>query len=185
MANFIRVPNAEIAKWVEPLRPIYFRAYDEEPYNYTEADADEFVERMTSQLEHPHFRLVLAMENEDVAGFSYGYQFPTELWWRGARTPAPEEVAEGTKYAVIEIVVDRPYRGKGIAKGLMDELLADQSEEWGVLLAKPGALAHGMYQRWGWQIVGQVQSYPHWPVDDAFVLELSAKTANSQPQEEE
>jgi len=184
MAELIRVPEAEIPEWVERLRPVYLRAYDEEPYHYTEEDADEFVERMGAQLAHPHFRLVLAMEGDDVAGFSYGYRFPTEAWWRGARTPAPEAVAAGTKYAVIEIVVDRPFRGRGIAKRLMDELLAGQVEEWGVLLAKPGALAHGMYQRWGWKIVGEVQSYPHWPVDDAFAIDLSDHIIDSRHQEE-
>lgn len=172
MITLVRVPEDEVADWPCRLRPIYYRAYDEEPYNYTEADADEFVERMNSQLGHPHFRLIVAFDGDQVAGFSYGYQFPTDRWWRGARTAPPHDVATGTKFAVIEIVVDRPFRGRRIAKQLMDHLTMDQVEKWGVLLAKPGAPAHGMYQRWGWTIVGEVQSYPHWPVDDAFVIDL-------------
>ncbi len=175
MTALVRVPDDQVKNWPSRLRAIYYRAYDEEPYNYTEADADEFVERMSSQLEHPHFRLIAALEDGEVAGFSYGYQFPTDRWWRGARTAPPNEVAAGTKFAVIEIVVDRPFRGRRIAKQLMDHLLLDQIEDWGVLLAKPGALAHDMYQRWGWTIVGEVQSYPHWPVDDALVINLDAQ----------
>lgn len=174
MTALVRVSGDQVAGWPARLRPVYYRAYDEEPYNYTEADADEFVERMNSQLGHPHFRLIAAFDDDQVAGFSYGYQFPTDRWWRGARTNPPDDVAAGTKFAVIEIVVDRPFRGQRIAKQLMDQLLMDQIENWGVLLAKPGSLAHGMYQRWGWTIVGEVQSYPHWPVDDALVINLNA-----------
>jgi len=154
------------------LKPIYFDAYSDAPYHYNQADADEFVERFSGQTERPSFRLILGRIDGEIAGFSYGYTFPTDLWWRGAQTEPPAEVAIATKFAVIELVVSRSHRGHGYSRVLLDALLADRSEDCAILLAKPGAQAHDMYLRWGWQNIGVVQSYPHWPVDDAFVLPL-------------
>ncbi|WP_405064340.1 hypothetical protein OG474_22535 [Kribbella sp. NBC_01505] len=40
------------------------------------------------------------------------------------------------------------------------------------LISRPGAQAHAMYQRWGWQKVGNTQTYPHWPIEDINILRL-------------
>jgi GNAT superfamily N-acetyltransferase len=116
--------------------------------------------------------LILGRVGREIAGFSYGFIFPRDLWWSGTRDEPPDAIAKGTKYAVIELVVGKAYQGRGYSRIMMDALLQNRSEDYAILLAKPGAQAHAMYQRWGWQIVGQVQSYPHWPVDDAMILSL-------------
>jgi len=154
------------------LRPIYLDAYSDPPYGYSESDADEFVERLQKQSARQDFRLILGRVDNEIAGFSYGFIFPRDLWWSGARDEPPRNVATGSKYAVIELVVSRSFRGNGFSRTLMDALLKDRSEDFAILLAKPGAQAHAMYQRWGWERIGEVQSYPHWPVDDAMILPL-------------
>jgi GNAT superfamily N-acetyltransferase len=161
---------------VRELKAVYKEAYAEPPYDYDDDDADEFVDRYNAQAERPGFRLLLATDNVGVAAFAYGFTFPTDQWWRGGLGPAPARAEAASRYAVIELVVARRARGLGLSRELMQRLLADRAEEIAILLAKPGSQAHAMYLRWGWRIVGQVQSYPTWPVDDAFLLELHPRS---------
>lgn len=163
-----------VAEFALKLKPIYADAYSDPPYEYSEADADEFVERIMSQSNWDNFTLIIGCVHSEIAGFSYGYTFPQDRWWRGAIEDPPHAVASSTKFAAIELVVHRPYRGNGYSRLLLDCLLTDRDEELGILLSKPGSQAHAMYQRWGWEKVGEVRSYPHWPIDDAFILPLKS-----------
>ncbi|MFI7642936.1 GNAT family N-acetyltransferase [Nonomuraea sp. NPDC049400] len=151
----------------------YETIYSEPPYNlsppYTQA---QFVERSASQAQRPGFELVSAEDGPDLAGFCFGLTFEPGRWWRGATSEAPADVLDFPKLAIIELILLKEYRGRGLGKQLMDELLADRVEQYATLAAHPDAPAHAMYERWGWRIVGKSQPAPDGPALDIMVLDL-------------
>ena len=137
-----------------------------------ENDVAEFRRRFDRQVALSGFTLVTATADGDLAGFAYGLPFEAGKWWKGAIAEPPESIKSPPKFAVVELVLCKPYRGKGLGRRLMDELLKDRPEPYATLLSNPKAPARQVYDRWGWRKVGTVQSYPHWPPSDALVLPL-------------
>lgn len=84
---------------------------------------------------------------------------------------APEVLA-ASKFAVIELDVVKSYRGQGLGKALLQEILANRHERFATLAALPGTQAHAMYLRWGWRNVGIIGGAG--PVMDAMLLPLRA-----------
>lgn len=158
---------------VDVLKPMWADAYSDPPYDYNDSDADEFVARFTRQSHQDGFRLITSRIDNQIVGFTYGMTFAPGRWWKGARNEPSPTLVNAPKFAVIELVVDRAHRGQGISRHLLEALLAERDEPLATLLAKPGAQAHSMYQRWGWSRVTIVQSYPHWPIDEAMILPLN------------
>ncbi|GAA1696329.1 hypothetical protein GCM10009745_47940 [Kribbella yunnanensis] len=68
--------------------------------------------------------------------------------------------------------IHKEARGRGHSRQLVDALLASRPEAFASLTSRPGAQAHAMYQRWGWEKIGSTQTYAHWPVEDISVLPL-------------
>jgi GNAT superfamily N-acetyltransferase len=165
---------AEAARRVAEFRDLYAEAYDEPPYHYGPKDVEEFGARFERQLARPGFVLIAGEIVGELAGLAYGFVMGPGVWWRNAKTDPPDEIKDQPKFAVIELLVRRAHRGHGYARQLLDTLLEGRSEPSATLLAKPGALAHEMYQRWGWDPVGVVQSYGDWDADDVFVLRTAA-----------
>lgn len=167
-----RQSPAEAAQHVDEFRDLYAEAYDEPPYDYGPKDVEEFVVRFDRQLARPGFVLIAGSVDGDLAGLAYGFVMDSGIWWRNAKTDPPPALKNQPKFAVIELLVRRAHRGRGYARDLLDSLLEGRAEPNATLLAKPGAMAHEMYQRWGWRCIGVVQSYEEWDADDVFVLPL-------------
>lgn len=127
-----------------------------------------FINRTTGQARTDGFELVTAALNGFLVGFSFGYPFAPGRWW-GECTPPPEEVLNSSKFAVIELNVRKAYRGQGIGKKLLDELLAARPEKFATLAAVTESTANAMYLRWGWYKVGFFVTPP--PMD-ALVIPL-------------
>ncbi|WP_281032466.1 GNAT family N-acetyltransferase [Nocardia pneumoniae] len=77
-----------------------------------------------------------------------------------------------------EIVVRKPFTGRGIARALHDELLADRPEQRATLLVRPdNQRAYDNYRRWGWYRVGVLRpSWPDAPQFDVLMRELPGGT---------
>lgn len=157
---------------VGDLRRVYEIVYAEPPYRQGPEDADEFEDRFARQSEQDGFRLVIAVAGGRVVGFCYTIGLPAGRWWRGAQQDPPAELVDADKVAVVELVLLSPYRGRGLGRALLDEVLAGRPERWATLLAEPDAPARAIYAHWGWEKVGTVQSQPQWGADDALVLPL-------------
>ncbi|GAA4201319.1 GNAT family N-acetyltransferase [Streptosporangium oxazolinicum] len=136
---------------------------------------ERFTERTGQQLKRDGFSLVSARSEAELVGFAFGLALEKGWWWGGESTPAPAEVADLPKFAIIELNVRQSFRGRGIGRHLLDELLAKQDAPCATLLANPKALAHAMYQRWGWQVVGTVRPAPDAMTSDALILDLSKR----------
>ncbi|MCW2901831.1 MAG: GCN5-related N-acetyltransferase [Streptosporangiaceae bacterium] len=67
-----------------------------------------------------------------LIGFSFGFTISAGRWWAAA-TPPPAGVRAAEKLAVIELVVSRPHRGRGVGRALIDRLPAGRAETYGTL----------------------------------------------------
>jgi GNAT superfamily N-acetyltransferase len=139
-------------------------------YDYPMYSRPGFLTRTSNQARQPGFELVSMTEDGVLAGFSFGYSFPPGKWWDNC-TQMPDNIRDTSKFAVIELDVHSPYRGRGLSRKLLNELLGNRTENYATLAAIPGSQAHSMYLRWGWYKVGE---FPNPPVMDALVLPLTA-----------
>lgn len=132
---------------------------------------ESFVDRTTRQAGAEGFSGVLARCGGTLVGFAFGLPLPPG-WWTSEAEQAPPEIRDAPKFAVIELNVAQPWRGRGIGRALHDKLLDDRPEPYAILTTTPGRPARGMYDRWGWVKVGTLQHAPDAPVMDLLALRL-------------
>jgi ribosomal protein S18 acetylase RimI-like enzyme len=114
---------------------------------------DRFIGRTSGQTKAPGFELIRVTSDGFLVGFSFGLPFPAGQWWSDC-TPAPQDILDVSKFAVIELNVRTSHRRQGIARKLLDMLLNDRGEQFATLASTPGGIANAMYKRWGWYKVG-------------------------------
>jgi GNAT superfamily N-acetyltransferase len=165
---------------LEELRDLYLDVYADPPYGWGEDHADLFVERFWMQAVGDGFALVEARHGDVLVGTVFGVTLkPSTPWWQNLVELVPEDVTTerpGRTFAVVELVVRRPWRRRHIAKELHDRLLAGRPEERATLTVLPAALpAQAAYAKWGWQRVAQKRNpLPGSPVFDVMVKELGS-----------
>jgi GNAT superfamily N-acetyltransferase len=159
---------------LDELADVYDEVYAEPPYNSGPLfSRSRFLDRTLTQAARQGFKLTVArLGDGELAGFSFGLPFGGGTWWAGNVTPPPQQIRAGTKFAVIELILRIPWRGRGLGRGLMEKLLEDRSEDYAILTSVPEASAHAMYERWGWYKVGTVQPAADAPTMDAMVCAL-------------
>ncbi|GAA3808895.1 hypothetical protein GCM10022226_31450 [Sphaerisporangium flaviroseum] len=152
----------------------YLEIQAEPPYNSNpNASRERYLERTRRQVDNPGFHLVSAGdEGGRLIGWTFGLPFAAGRWWGGDNTPAPDEVLQAEKFAVIELNVILKERGKGYGRRLLEELLGARPEPWAMLLSLPAAPAHDMYEHLGWHVAGTNQPAPDADVADVMVLKL-------------
>jgi GNAT superfamily N-acetyltransferase len=162
--------------------PIYAEVYAEPPYYEGAADIEAFGQGWERFITAAGFRLVLARSGEQIIGFAFGYMLPPDTrWWAGALTPLPDDITNehpGRTFAVIELSVIRPFRGRGIARELHARLLAGVTAKRVTLCVRPepeAAPARTAYASWGYIKVGQIRPGPELPVYDAMIRPLPFK----------
>lgn len=164
-----RHSGAQMLAMLEGIADLYDEIRSEDP---SESDPlfsrASFVARTGSQAREPGFELITAIAAGTTAGFSFGYPFPPGGWWADC-PPPPQEVLSSSKFAVIELDVRKSHRGQGLAKRLLENLLAGRPEKYATLAATPGSQAHAMYLRWGWYKAGVFETPP---VMDALLVRL-------------
>src|SRR5207247_382999 len=104
---------------------------------------------------------------------------PTSPWWNRLLTPLPPEMSKewpGRTFAVVELVVRRPWRRRGVAQRMHDNLLADRPEERATLTVRPDAqAAQAAYAKWRWRKVAQkTNPLPGDPVYDILIKPLKS-----------
>lgn len=140
-------------------------------------------ERIRQQLgSHMHadgWELVAARADGGVlAGYVYGFPLQRGAnWWRGLLTAVDPAVVEETgsrTFALCELLVRAPWRGRGAGRALHDEILAGRREERATLLVEQGnETTLSAYARWGWIVLGKLRpSWPGAPELDALILPL-------------
>ncbi|MFE7745005.1 GNAT family N-acetyltransferase [Nocardia sp. NPDC057455] len=114
------------------------------------------------------FELVIARLDGELCGQAWGWPLTAETaWWEGLRLDEGDHtvftVENGSRtFAFSEVMVRKQFTGRGIARTLHDELLANRPEQRATLLVRPdNHRAYRNYRRWGWYRVGTLR--PGWP----------------------
>lgn len=158
---------------------IYARSYTEAiatggPFHSVSA----FMNRFDSYVRRDDFALVVAYDQGEPAGQSWGWPLgPDTGWWGGLLTETEPGFTDedGTRtFALSEIMVREDLTGRGIAHALHDELLGARHEQRATLLVEPdNETAYRAYVRWGWQRVAQLRpAWPDAPIWDVLILPL-------------
>jgi GNAT superfamily N-acetyltransferase len=153
---------------------VYSEVYAEPPYNSGSLwQRDAFLDRTRRQVARAGFHIIHTRSQDgEIIGYSFGVPFEQGRWWSSNASDPPVEILSATKFAVIELILRKPWRGRGIGRQMHDRLLKDRPEQYAILTAHPMAPARRMYQRWGWRQVGTAQHSVDSPVFDALVLPL-------------
>ncbi|GAA2332957.1 GNAT family N-acetyltransferase [Dactylosporangium salmoneum] len=158
---------------LQQMADIYVEAYAEPPYNAGPLwDREAFLARTRRQRDRDGFQLELARSGSgDLIGFAFGFTMPADGWWAGSTTEPPPAVQAARKFAFIELVVQRRWRGNGIGRALHDTILNTRLEPYAILTALAEAPARAMYERWGWIQIGSEQHTTDSPLLDSLVLD--------------
>lgn len=139
-----------------------------------------FMERFDRYSSREGLDLIIGFAGDEPVGQTWGWPLDRasgEAWWRGLQTPVDPDFTreDGHRtFALSEIMVRRPWTGKGVAHALHDELLHSRPEERATLLAEPdNPAAYRAYTAWGWQKAAELRpSWPDAPLFDVLILPL-------------
>lgn len=141
---------------LDTLADIYCQEYAEPPYDASPDTygREAFIDRTTRQVKEAGFSLLTGHVDSEQVGYTFGYTHEPGRWWRGrSQPPPPEDLVQAPGFVVMELIVRRPFRGRGYSRQLLESLLSDRSEPYATLCVHPEALARDIYARWGWQEV--------------------------------
>ncbi|ARZ67960.1 hypothetical protein SMD11_2309 [Streptomyces albireticuli] len=92
--------------------------------------------------------------------------------------PLPEEdrAEDGARtLALFELMVRHPWRGTGVAQRIHEELLTGRPEERVTLLVEPTHVkVKALYERWGYEDIGDQRPFPDAPVYATMLRTLRA-----------
>jgi hypothetical protein len=176
--DFQAVSADEAARHTEELIAVCREVYAEPPYEWDAEHEKLFCERFAKQCQNSGFRLVEARYGDELIAFGFGVTLaPTTPWWSRLLTPLPDEITHeypDRTFALVELLVRRPWRRRHVAETIHDRLLHDRPEERATLTVHPAATAAQVaYAKWGWHKVAQKRNpLPGSPVFDVLVREL-------------
>lgn len=141
--------------------------------------AERFGERLTSHSSGPGWEAIIGYDQDEPVGFAYCTPLgPSTRWWTAMTTPLPGGYTDETgsrTLALNEIVVRKSWRGTGAAHRIHEGLLAGRTEERVTLLVNPKAgdgKVQTVYERWGYEKIGEQQPFPDSPVFAAMMRGL-------------
>lgn len=124
------VTGPEFLDMLDEVTDLYLEVRSELDHNNSINTRESFVERTTRQAGQEGFRGVLARCGGTLVGFTFGLPLPAGVWWTSKGDPPPPEILDAPKFAVIELNVATPWRGRGIGRALHDALLRDRPEPY-------------------------------------------------------
>ncbi|MEU4192036.1 GNAT family N-acetyltransferase [Kribbella sp. NPDC026611] len=129
---------------------------------------ERFGEQFARHAGDPGWEVVVGYDDGEPVGFAYANTLTSDdRWWRRMATPLPEGCTETPTVAVKEIMVRQPWRGRGNARLIHDELLRDRSEVQVSLLVNAlngdGKVLR-LYEAWGYESIGTQQPAVDGPV---------------------
>lgn len=134
-----------------------------------------FDERLASHASGSSWACVVGDIEGAPVGFAYG-RLDSVREWREILEPVDPAVrayGEDGTFGLCEIMVRRPWRGKGIARGIHDDLMGRRPEQRAFLLVdSEHPKVRALYESWGYRKAGQMQPFEDSPRYDAMVLDL-------------
>ena len=173
-----RINPGEAIRHADELTALYREVYAEPPYEWDAQHAELFSKRFARQCRDAGFSLIEARSGDELAAFGFGVTLaPTTPWWQNLLTPLPQEMTHeraGRTFALVELLVRRPWRRRHIAETIHTQLLHNRHEERATLTVLPAAMAaQAAYAKWRWHKIAQKRNpLPGSPVFDVMVKKL-------------
>ncbi|MWA07667.1 GNAT family N-acetyltransferase [Streptomyces sp. BA2] len=134
-------------------------------------DVDRFDERLSAYASRPGWTSVVGYEEDEPVGFAFGTTLgPDTRWWSSMITELPQGYTDEDGHRTValnEIVVRKPWRGRGVAWQIHEEWLTLRTEQRVTLLVNPAAgngAVQAVYEAWGYRKVGEQQPFADSPV---------------------
>nr|QDJ94224.1 N-acetyltransferase [Streptomyces sp.] len=125
---------------------------------------ERYAERLARHGREPGWEAVLAYAGAQPVGYGYANTLTADdRWWRRADPRPPIQITSVPTLAVKEMMVLEPYRRRGIAQQIHDELLTSRDEEAVSLMVSPAnqdGRVQALYARWGYRVIGVSQPSP-------------------------
>ncbi|KNE83335.1 GNAT family N-acetyltransferase [Streptomyces xinghaiensis] len=167
---------------LEQIRPtlldVYAVVYTEEIASDPFFSMESFEKRLAGHTSWPGWTCVVGEVDGEPVGYAYGATVPPGGWWHSLRTdvdPALTHEDGARSFGLFEIMVRAPWRGRGIAQGIHDELVNSRPEERAVLLVdSTHPRVRARYEEWGYSKAAQMQPALDSPLYDAMIRDLRA-----------
>lgn len=137
---------------------LYGRSFAEAPYLVGPEDVERFAQILPKHATLPAFRMIVAVQFGIPVGFAYGHTNAPGQWWWEQVAPglSDAQLAEwfAGAFAVVELAVAPEARRQGIARRLLQRLLANVPHHAAVLSTiQAETPAMGLYRRLGWETI--------------------------------
>ena len=178
--TFLLVRGPQAAEHEADLQALHAEVYADPPFRQRD-DSGLFGQRFGVQRRQPGFVLAEARHGGYLVGYAAGMPLrPSTSWWRDLTTPLPEEVTAerpGRTFALTDLAVRASWRRQGIARALLDLILADRAEDRATATVPPGAAAaQQAFRAWGWRKVARTHATQGGqPVSDLLLVTLRAE----------
>ncbi|MBB1252681.1 GNAT family N-acetyltransferase [Streptomyces alkaliterrae] len=168
VASVERLDGPATARAEAAFRQVYAETFAEPPYRETPETIAGAFSDFTEQTRAPGFRSALAATgglraaDPEPVGIAFGRSLAADdAWWDRLLQPAPADLAheDGRRtFALLELAVRAPWRGRGVARRLHETLLADVPAERVLLNVRTDAdPARAAYAAWGYRPVGAIR----------------------------
>ncbi|MEV8313396.1 GNAT family N-acetyltransferase [Streptomyces sp. NPDC059900] len=129
---------------------------------------ERYAERLARHSKEQGWETVVAYEDGAPVGYGYVNALtPVEdRWWTRVKPQLDEGVTGASTVGIKEMMVIEPYRRRGIAKLIHDELLSQRDEPQVSLMVSPtnqDGRVQALYSKWGYEVVGRSQPSPDSP----------------------
>lgn len=161
-----RLDGAQVPRWRDAISDAYADIFTRPPWNAAhdkgyDVVRSAFADRLASDAKRPGFRVVAAAEGDQVAGFASGWVTPSPYPDSRAYPQVTASIGAAAVERLLvgaievdELAVRPQARGRGLARGLLAELIADAPDGRAWLLTWTGAPeAVAFYDRIGWRRV--------------------------------
>jgi ribosomal protein S18 acetylase RimI-like enzyme len=178
--TFLLLRGPQAAEHEADLQTLHAEVYAEPPFRQRD-DSGLLRQRFRVQRRQPGFALAEARHGGYLVGYAAGMPLrPSTSWWRDLTTPLPDEVTAerpGRTFALTDLAVRASWRRQGIARALLDLILADRGEDRATATVPPGAAAaQQAFRAWGWRKVARTNAtQAGQPVSDLLLVTLRAE----------
>jgi ribosomal protein S18 acetylase RimI-like enzyme len=159
--RFEQVAPDEI--WAE-IASLFVVSFAAPPYNESPDDLQSINRWGPDQLASPGGRLIAASHEGRVIAFALSQRLDQDSSWQRrleAMLPTLDAAMTPSRTVIVqELAVDESFRGRGIAKQCIRELLSNRAEQDAILgVFGQATQVREMYQHWGFSELGTSRIY--------------------------
>lgn len=149
--------------WAE-IASLFVLSFAAPPYNETPEELQSIDKWGRDRLASPGGRLVAACHDGHVIGFALSQRLDQDSSWLRRLSALPPTldapISPSRTVIVQELAVDESYRGRGIAKQCVRELLSNRTEQDVVLgVFGQASQVRDIYRHWGFSELGTSPIY--------------------------